>query len=63
MRLPWWLRKLEEDGDEPRVLGEPGDGRVLVVTRRDAHGDVVERTWVDPASTSHWEERVWRDTP
>jgi len=57
VRLPWWYRPV--DDDEPRTIGEPGEGRVLVVTRRDAHGDAVERSWVSPEAAAHWREDLW----
>lgn len=60
-RLPWWFRKPADDEDEPRTLGEPGEGKRLIVTRRDDQGYVIERTWVDEDAASHYDERIWRD--
>lgn len=76
MRRPWWLRRSEGDdsdreiGESGPLLdrdGEPVLGRdgqpiekVLVVTRRDGMGDVVEAVWMDPRLAWQWDESTWR---
>lgn len=56
-RLPWWFRP-----SEPEVVthGAPGEGKVLVVTVRDADGEVLERAWVDEQIAWQWDDTRWR---
>lgn len=77
MRLPWWIRRQEND-PEDRDHGKPGvvldrtgaavvgpDGeplrKVLVVSRRDGLGDPTERVWVDPRIAWQWDDRGWTE--
>lgn len=64
MKRRWWMVRAESDAfEEPVVHGEPGGGRVLVVTKRDRRGNPTEHTWTAPATAAHWDESFWRDTP
>lgn len=56
--LPWWFRRSSVEGDE-HTLGTPGEGKVLVVTQRDALGDPVERTWVDESIAWQYDDTRW----
>jgi len=59
MKLPWWFRKPTPSDEETRVLGEPGEGKVLITTARDAEGYAIERTWMDKTMAVQWDDTRW----
>ncbi|PJJ62177.1 hypothetical protein [Compostimonas suwonensis] len=59
MTRPWWWRPARDDDEGERIVGEPGDGRILMVTRRDDQGYPVERAWVAPADADQYDETRW----
>ena len=62
MRWPWWVIG-SDDPDLPYVRGEPGEGKVLVTTRRDVNGDAIEQVWAAAEAAADWDESRWRATP
>lgn len=60
MGRPWWSRKPPEDVDQLCIVGEPGEGKVLVTTRYDVFGDPIEQMWVSPEHAHNVTGNHWR---
>lgn len=62
-RRPWWWLPLATQHEGVRTVGESGEGRVLIVTMRDAAGEPIERAWVDPSIAWQWGDTQWSSSP
>jgi hypothetical protein len=61
-RRPWWHVRSEPDIDEDEGEHTPGDGKVLVPTRRE-YGELDGWVWCSPEDAAAWDVRNWRDAP
>lgn len=51
-----------EGVDDTFVRGEPGEGKILVTTRRDRRGNVTEQVWTTPDASADWDNKNWKES-